>query len=116
MEIQSKYQQVSISSLNVKGLRGNFIYSDFLSLTSNITFLCELWTKPNEINLIKDLADHSNKFLLHKSDIDQTYKRGRPFGGQSWIIDKNSKLIENSFINRRSLILAQFYFLKADLN
>ena len=76
---------------------GYFTYSDFSSSTSNIAFLCELWTKPNEINLIKDLADHSNIFFLYKSDIDQF---GCPFCGQSWIIDKKFKLIENRFINK----------------
>ena len=80
----NNYQEVSISSLNVKGLKGNFTYSKYLSLNSNITFLCELWTKPNEINLIKDLAISQKKNFLYKSDIHHTYKKGRPFGGQCW--------------------------------
>ena len=38
--------KISISSLNVKGLRGNLIFSKYLSLSSSITFFCELWTRP----------------------------------------------------------------------
>ena len=50
-----------------------------------MTFFCELWTKPSEVNLIKDLALSSNKNFINKSDIDHQYQRGRPFGDQAWI-------------------------------
>ena len=95
-----KQEEVSISTLKVKGLKGNFTYCEYLSLCSNVTFFCELWTKPNEVNLIKDLALKSNKNFLYKSDIDHTYKRGRPFGGQGWLLDKNYDLFEHRFINK----------------
>ena len=93
-------QNVSISSFNVKGLRGNFLYSKYLSSLSSIVFLCELWTRPNEVNLIKELASFSNKNFLYKSDIDHTYTKGRPFGGQCWLIDKQFNLIEHRFVNK----------------
>ena len=96
----NKKRIISISSLNVKGLRGNFLYSKYLSLVSSVSFFCELWTRPNEVNLIKDLANHSNKNFLYKSDIDHSYTKGRPFGGQCWLFDKKFKLIENRFINK----------------
>ena len=93
-------EEVSVSSLNVKGLKGNFSYCEYLSQSSNITFFCELWTKPNEVNLIKDLALSSNKNFIYKSDIDHQYKKGRPFGGQAWILDKNYDLLEHRFLNK----------------
>ena len=96
----NNHKKVSISSLNVKGLRGNLIYSKYLSLISSISFFCELWTRPNEVNLIKDLASYSNKNFLYKSDMDYTYTKGRPFGGQCWLIDKKFKLLENRFVNK----------------
>ena len=92
--------RISISSFNVKGLRGNLIYSKFLPQISNICFFSELWTRPNEIDMIKDLANFSNKSFIYKSDIDHTYTKGRPFGGQCWVLDKMIKLIEHRFINR----------------
>ena len=96
----NNHKKVSISSLNVKGLRGNLVYSKYLSLISSISFFCELWTRPNEVNLIKDLASYSNKNFLYKSDMDYTYTKGRPFGGQCWLIDKKFKLLENRFVNK----------------
>ena len=84
----SKLKNVVISSLNVKGLRGNFLYSKYLALASSIVFFCELWTKPNEVNLIKEIANFSGKDFLYKSDMDHMYKRGRPFGGQCWFYEK----------------------------
>ena len=93
-------EEVSVSFLNVKGLKGNFSYCKYLSLSSNITFFCELLTKPNEVNLIKDLALNSNKNFIYKSDIDHQYKKGRPFGGQAWILDKNYDLLEHRFLNK----------------
>ena len=87
----NNHKKVSISSLNVKGLRGNFNYSKYLSSISNIVFLCELWTRPNDVDLIKDIYNNSNialsKNFLYKSDMDHTHK-GRLFGGKCWLIDK----------------------------
>ena len=80
-------KRVNISSLNVKGLKGNLSYTRYLSRCSNVVFLTELWTKPNDINLIIEIARSSNKNFVYKSDIDHTFNRGRPFGGQCWFID-----------------------------
>ena len=32
--------------------------------------------------------------------MDHTYTKGRPFGGQCWLIDKNYKIVENRFVNK----------------
>ena len=93
-------KRVNISSLNVKGLKGNLSYTRYLSQCSNVVFLSELWTKPNDINLINEIARSSNKNFVYKSDIDHTFNRGRPFGGQCWFIDKKFKIIDHKFINR----------------
>ena len=96
----SKSKNIVITSLNVKGLRGNFLYSKYLSLASSIIFLCELWTKPNEVNLIKEIANFSDKNFVYKSDMNHLYKRGRPFGGQCWFYEKDFSLVENRFISK----------------
>ena len=96
----SKLKNVIISSLNVKGLRGNFLYSKYLALASSVVFYCELWTKPNEVNLIKEIANFSGKDFLYKSDMDHMYKRGRPFGGQCWFYEKGFTVVENRFLSK----------------
>ena len=102
--MNNNQNKISISALNVKGLRGNFNYSKYLSSISNIVFLCELWTRPNEVDLIKDISNNSNialsKNFLYKSDMDHTYTKGRPFGGQCWLIDKKFKLVEHRFVSK----------------
>ena len=54
-------QRISLSALNVKGLKGNILYSKYLTQCSNIIFFSELWTRPNEINLIQELSKESIK-------------------------------------------------------
>ena len=109
-QIQLNSSGVAISSLNVKGLKGNFLYTKYLSQSSSLVFLSELWTKPNDINLIKEIASFSSKYFVYKSDIDHNYKKGRPYGGQCWLIDKKFKILENKFINRYlSYLHLKFY-------
>ena len=91
-------KSVIISSLNVKGLKGNLLYSKYLASCSSVVFLCELWTKPNDINLVKEIVKDTDKNFLYKSDIDPHFKKGRPFGGQCWLVDNAFKIIENKFI------------------
>lgn len=83
-QVQLNSNRVIFSSLNVKGLKGNFSYTKYLSQVSSLVFLCELWTKPTDINLIKEIASYSDKNFVYKSDIDHNYKKG----GQCWLIDK----------------------------
>ena len=59
-------QKVSISALNVKNIKSNFLYSKYLTSMSNITFLSELWLKKNELNHLKDLCLNKKKFLFTK--------------------------------------------------
>ena len=69
--------------------------------SSDILYLNELWLKPNEIHHLKELPlENSGKSVLFKSDIDFEYVRGRPFGGQAWLINKNFKLINFEFLNK----------------
>ena len=64
---------------------------------TDISFLSELWLRPNEINLLKNITD---KAILFRSDIDEKYVKGRPFGGRAWIINNSFKLINSDFLNR----------------
>jgi hypothetical protein len=91
--------QVSISSLNVKNLKSNMIYSKFLTGVTDISFFSELWLKQSEFALIQSL--NPNKRFLFKSDMDPyNHKRGRPFGGLAWVIDSEFEVLDFEFFSR----------------
>lgn len=95
-------KKVSLSCLNCKNLKGNFVYAQYLTEISNIIYLNELWTKKNEINIINDLV--SSKFKknrpIYKSDMTDVPTKGRPFGGQCWLLDDSCDILESEFISR----------------
>ena len=93
-------QKVSISTLNVKNIKSNFLYSKFLTDMSNIVFFNELWLKPNEINHLKDLTLEKRKKILFQSDMTYLNKKGRPFGGIGLVFDNAYEVIEYKFLNR----------------
>ena len=67
--------------------------------TSEISYFNELWCKNHEIKLIRDISA-ANKTVLFKSDMDDKYIKGRPFGGQAWIIEKSFEIIDHEFLSR----------------
>ncbi len=100
---------LNFSSLNVKDFKANHIFFKHLTDFSNISFFHELWLKPSEINLIKNIYPQNNKTILFKSDMTHTYTKGRPFGGQCWVFDKSIKSTENEFLNKHlSYIILKF--------
>ena len=92
-------EKVSLSFLNVKNLKSNHFYVEYLANISNITYLNELWLKKNEIDLIRKIS-RKEKNILFKSDMDENYSRGRPFGGQAWLIDNSFRILEHDFLSR----------------
>ena len=94
-------EKVSVSFLNVKNLRSNFIYPENLVNIYDISYFNELWCSEPDINLIRSLCSKQNdKRVLFKSDMNETYKNGRPFGGQAWFIPKKFDLLDNKFLSR----------------
>ena len=92
-------KKVSISFLNVKNLKSNLIYMEFLYDISNIVYLNELWLRKTEVNHLKSIGDSTNKKVIFKSDIEPGSK-GRPFGGQDWLIEKSFDIQEYKFLSR----------------
>ena len=68
----------------------------------DICYFNELWLKPNEKYLLNPdkIYSKTSKDIFLNSDIDSSYNKGRPFGGQAWAINKNFKTYECNFINR----------------
>jgi hypothetical protein len=94
-------ENTKLSFLNVKNLKANLVYSKFLAIESDILYMSELWCKQNEINLLKTLIpDQKSKSILFKSDIEHNYKKGRPFGGQAWILNKSYTVLTHEFLSR----------------
>ncbi|CAF0986190.1 unnamed protein product [Brachionus calyciflorus] len=58
--------------------------------------------KKNEYNVIKDLREksHLKNSPLYQSDMQNYQKKGRPFGGQCWILDDSCEIIDYEFFNR----------------
>ena len=92
------HKQINFSYLNCKNFKSNFIYSEYLTFTSSVIYLNELWLKQNECTLIDSIC--KKKSYLFKSDMDFNYRKGRPFGGQAFLIDESIKVLESDFLNR----------------
>ena len=93
--------QVSLFSLNVQNLKSNLIYPRYLAEISEILYLNELWLKEYEINIVRSLAPKTReKNVLFQSDMSSLPTRGRPHGGQAWILDKTLKIKSHSFLNK----------------
>ena len=96
-------KSVNISTLNCNNFKANFNYVHHLLINDDISYLNELWLKPNEKYLLdhfKDKKINHNKNIYFKSDIEYEYTKERPFGGQAWFVNKSFKVISNIFLTR----------------
>ena len=50
-------KNINISFLNCNNFKSNFVFSQYLVEKADICYLNELWLKPNERNLLKDLVN-----------------------------------------------------------
>ena len=50
-----------------------------MSNISNIVFLSETWSPPNDLNIFESFANSSKKQFIFNSDIDYIVSKGRPF-------------------------------------
>ena len=79
-----------IAALNTNGANGNQNYIKLLTDYNDITFINEHWIKNNEKNFFINLC--KNEKIFFYSPMDQTWKKGRPWGGLCWIIKNNIKV------------------------
>ena len=77
-----------ILNLKVNNFKANSQYLKEIIESNDIIYLNELWLHQSEEKVIKDILP-INKLLYFKSSMDDSYKRGRPFGGQAWIVNSN---------------------------
>ena len=95
-------KNIKISCLNCNNFKSNHIFCKYLMDKMDICYFNELWLIPNEKYILNPdkISSKSSKDIFFKSDIDSSYNKGRPFGGQDWAINKNFKTYECNFINR----------------
>ena len=90
--------EINIISLNANNFKANSEYIKEITQKNHIIYLNELWLHQHEEKLIKDILP-VNKKLHFKSAMDDSYKQGRPFGGQAWIIDDSLPAYSVNFMN-----------------
>ncbi|RNA36853.1 hypothetical protein BpHYR1_025929 [Brachionus plicatilis] len=80
----------------------NTSYARVLVKNSTICYLNDLWTGPNENNLIKNLNSnrHTKNEPLYQSAMGICKSIGRPFGGQSWLLDDSCEILDYEFFSR----------------
>ena len=84
---------LSVSTLNCHGLKGNFEYVRKLSSDYCVNFICEHWLHPSDLNSIQDILDMEGKWSHMRSSIDPVcYDKGRPFGGLGFICQKKDNI------------------------
>ncbi len=62
MTTTSVMQQVSVSFLNVKNLRSNFIYTEELANEFDILYLNELWCSDSDLHLIRTVVNYKTSY------------------------------------------------------
>jgi endonuclease/exonuclease/phosphatase family metal-dependent hydrolase len=66
---------------------------------NDFTFICETWLLDYEsTNLLNSLS--SSHTIFHKSDMNFTPSKGRPFGGRAFIVKKHLTIKNFNFINK----------------
>ena len=91
---------LNIASCNIKNVKSNITYANYLISRNEITYLNETWLKQNEKNILNNISNTNNFKILFKSDMNEENTKGRPFGGQAWFISKKIKVKEYKFINK----------------
>lgn len=95
----SMIENVNISFLNTKNIKSNLPFAKYLTEISQISYFNEIWLKKKEIHILKSICPAKKK-LIFKSDIPDSYKCGRPFGGQCWIYDTSFEMLAYDFLSR----------------
>jgi hypothetical protein len=94
-------QQIKILSFNIKNYKINNYFLSKQAADNNIDIIysTETWLGEEENYIINNNFGHSYYVLNHNEFLISTRSKGRPFGGKSWLVNKNINLIKYEFIN-----------------
>ncbi len=99
--------ELSITFNNIKNIKSNYIFAKQLIDENDISYFCETWLPENEKLFLYELSDKCRE--LNKSDCEVKPTKGRPFGGQSWFINREINIIDHEFINSHIILLVSTY-------
>ena len=88
---------MSIAFTNIKNIKSNFSFAQYLIRNFKINFFSETWLADSENSYLDILRN--NGMVLSKNEFYTAPQRGRPFGGLAWFIDSSVNIIEHSFLN-----------------
>ena len=92
--------KINLACSNIKNLKSNLVFANNLINNNDIIYFCETWLKNNEKYVANDINSTNKHKVLFKSDMNIEYNKGRPFGGQTWFINKNFKIRNYKFVNK----------------
>ena len=94
-------EKINILSFNIKNFKTNnyFLTKLIVNNEIDICFLTETWLAEEENSIIAEKIG-LNYYILNQNEMTiSKQKKGRPYGGKSWLIDKKFKICKNIFIN-----------------
>ena len=89
---------IKISAININNSKANLVYLSYLFKNNQITYINEHWLLGQEKYYLENLSNQHKIYL--QSDMQYKPKKGRPFGGQAWAINKYIKDVNVEFINQ----------------
>ena len=85
---------IEIVSYNIKNFKNNHILVKDIISKHKIVYLIEHWLAKEEEHIIKDTSkDHKVLFYSEFSELEN--RRGRPFGGTSWVIHNDYEIVNH---------------------
>ena len=98
MEVENSdkmyYFNLSVSSWNCHGLKGNIGYARNLIKSQCVNFICEHWLYPYELSTLHTIFQKENKWSYLKSSMNPMYKdsKGREFGGIGFVCQNRNNV------------------------
>lgn len=94
-------KKINIICYNCKNFKRNNLYLKELRNNSQICFITEHWLNSEENILMDDMFPNDNCLFYSDMDIKDSFgRRGRPYGGKCWLIDKSFEIIDYAFVNK----------------
>jgi hypothetical protein len=95
-------EKINILSFNVKNIKTNNYYltQEIVNNNIDICYITETWLAEEETQIVYDKfgskfnVSNQNEFSISSE------RRGRPFGGKRWLINKKLKIGKHEYVNK----------------
>jgi hypothetical protein len=94
-------EKINILSFNIKNFKTNNYYltNEIVNSNIDICFITETWLAEEENQLIYDKFGRNFNILCQNEMSINTERRGRPFGGKCWLLNKKLKIGRHEYLN-----------------